>query len=69
LATEGRPIASGSASAAATAFRGMSVRATIVFTMSRTRAPSGTTTRLCRRFSGSTRTSSASLAFICFFSS
>ncbi len=44
----------------------MSVLSTIVLTIWRTRAPSGTTTRLWIRLSGSTRTSSASLAFICF---
>ena len=46
----------------------MSVLDTMVFTMSRTRAPSGTTTRFCIRFFGSTRTASAWLAFISFFS-
>ena len=51
-----------------TAFLEMSVLSTIVFTIWRTRAPSGTTTRLWIRLSGLTRTSSASLAFISFFS-
>ena len=60
-------MASGLARAAVTARLLMSVLDTIVFTMSRTRAPSGTTTRFCIRFSGSTSTASAWLAFIFFF--